>query len=55
MNLVSLPGELRDYVILHELVHTHHKNHSRAFWAELETLVGDPRRFKKEIRQYRLG
>ncbi len=55
MNLVSLPGELRDYVILHELVHTRHKNHSRKFWAELDGLVGDSKRFKKEIRKYRLG
>jgi len=55
MNLVSLPDELRDYVILHELVHTRHKNHSRKFWAELGTLVGDCRRFRKEFRNYRLG
>jgi predicted metal-dependent hydrolase len=55
MNLVSLPGELRDYVILHELVHTRHKNHSREFWAELDGLVGDSKQFKKEMRKYRLG
>jgi len=55
MNLVSLPEELRDYVILHELVHTRHKNHSKAFWAELDGLVGNSKRFKKEFRKYRLG
>jgi predicted metal-dependent hydrolase len=33
VNLVRLPGELADYVIIHELVHTRIKNHSKRFWA----------------------
>lgn len=35
IKLVRLPGELRDYILLHELVHTKVKNHSRDFWKEL--------------------
>ena len=54
-NLVRLPGELMDYVILHELVHTRHKNHSKDFWSEVEGLVGDVKRLKKELRKFKLG
>lgn len=55
MNLVRLPKELQDYVILHELVHTKHKNHSKKFWAEMDKLVGDAKSLKKRLREYRLG
>lgn len=55
VNLLRLPEELRDYVILHELVHTRHKNHSRAFWCELDQLVGSGKRLQRQLRAYRLG
>jgi predicted metal-dependent hydrolase len=35
MKLVLLPDELRDFIILHELVHTKVKSHNNQFWAEL--------------------
>ncbi|UCD52971.1 MAG: DUF45 domain-containing protein [Phycisphaerales bacterium] len=54
VNLVRLPGELRDYVILHELVHTRHKNHSKAFWAALDRIVGDGKHLQRQLRQYQL-
>jgi len=55
VNLLRLPAELRDYVILHELVHTRHKNHSRAFWHELDRIVGSGKRLQRKLRAYRLG
>jgi predicted metal-dependent hydrolase len=62
INLIRLPEDLRDYVILHELVHTRFKNHSKKFWAELDKLVGNgPRNsfrsakeLSKELKNYRL-
>ena len=51
-NLVRLPDELRDYVILHELVHTRHKNHSKAFWRALNRIVGDGKRLQRQLRQH---
>jgi predicted metal-dependent hydrolase len=63
INLARLPDELRDYVILHELVHTRIKNHSREFWAKLDKIVdGSPtnssrkaKELSKKLKKYRLG
>ena len=55
VNLVRLSEELIDYVILHELVHTKIKNHSKLFWEELSRYVIDPKRLDKKLRQYTLG
>jgi predicted metal-dependent hydrolase len=36
IGLVGLPQPLIDYVILHELTHIHHMDHSPRFYAELK-------------------
>ncbi len=55
VNLMRLPGELIDYIILHELVHTQIKDHSNRFWEELSKFVKDPKGLDKKLRQYTLG
>ena len=55
MNLIRLEDRLRDYVLLHELVHTRIKNHSRQFWAELDRHVGNARQLDRELKNHRLG
>lgn len=55
VHLMRLPEELRDYVLVHELVHTRHKNHSRQFWATLNAIVGDGRRLQRQLRRYQPG
>ena len=53
VNLVFLPEHLRDYVLLHELVHTKHKNHGPRFWNELERRCeGRAKQYRHELRQY---
>lgn len=52
--LLHLPGELIDYVLLHELVHTRIKNHSPRFWAALDRFVGDAKSFRKRLGKYRI-
>ena len=54
LHLLRLPRHLSDYVLLHELVHTTNKNHSKKFWRELGTIVGNAKVLDKELKQYRI-
>ena len=36
--LVQVPVEVRDYIILHELMHLREMNHSRHFWSHVATV-----------------
>lgn len=52
--LAFLPDHLCDYVILHELVHTKHKNHGPNFWKELDTCInGLARKHDRELKKYK--
>jgi hypothetical protein len=55
IHLLRLPEHLIDYVILHELVHTVHHNHSAGFWKLLDDVSGNAKRLDKELRKYRLA
>ena len=54
MKLLLLPGELCDYVILHELVHTQIKNHSAKFWGELDKFIDDAKSMQSRLNEYGL-
>ena len=54
LNLVRLPDDLRDYVLLHELCHLKHPDHGPGFHALLESLCPDHRKKEKELRKYRI-
>jgi len=47
--MISLPSNMRDYIILHELLHTKIKNHGKDFWSELEKMQGGARKLHKTI------
>ncbi len=51
--LMSQPEHLRDFVILHELCHTVHHNHSAAFHALLDRCTGGREaELRSELRRY---
>lgn len=49
--IVQAPMLLVDYVAAHEAVHLIHKDHTRAYWAELARLVLDVDRRRAELRR----
>ena len=55
INIAYLPKELQDYVLLHELCHIKHKNHSKQFWASLDGFLGGRAKDRsKELRKWRM-
>ncbi len=55
IHIMRLPNHLIDYVILHELVHTVHHNHSGSFWSLLNRVTGSAKILDKELRKYRIA
>jgi len=52
LHLMRLPDHLIDYVILHELCHTIHKNHQKGFWNLLNNITaGKAKIFAKEMKK----
>lgn len=55
LRLVTLPPELRDYVMLHELCHLKQMNHGPEFHALLESVCPGHRELQRRMKAYRLG
>lgn len=49
--LLMAPYPVIDYIILHELAHIRVKNHSRAFWEFLETLMPEYGTWRRWLRE----
>jgi hypothetical protein len=54
LHLVTLPGHLIDYVLVHELVHTRHRNHGPSFWAAVDHCLGHGKAYARELRRYEI-
>jgi predicted metal-dependent hydrolase len=48
--LLFLPPELVTYVLVHELCHTRHLNHSPGFWRLVESYLPGYRQFDRQLR-----
>lgn len=49
--LYYLPEELLDYVVVHELAHRKHMNHSAAFWEEVGRYYPDYKEARKRLKK----
>ncbi len=49
--LVCAPKEAIDYVIIHELAHTIHKNHSKNFWRCVQIFCPNYRALRERLKQ----
>ncbi|MBR3256695.1 M48 family metallopeptidase [Candidatus Saccharibacteria bacterium] len=55
VGLMNVPEVLRDYVILHELAHLNHMDHSEEFWREVEEHDSLYKRHRKLLKNYSPG
>lgn len=55
LNLVALGDEYIDYVLLHELTHTVHKNHQKAFYELLVKNMPNALEIQKKLKKIKIG
>lgn len=55
IGLMQVPEVLRDYVIIHELAHLNHMDHSKAFWAEVGSHDPHYKMHRKKLEMFSPG
>jgi predicted metal-dependent hydrolase len=50
--LIKAPLHIIDYLILHELIHTEHMNHSRQYWQKVQSLYPDYKIASNWLQEY---
>ena len=54
LQLIKLPMDLIDYVVVHELAHLREMNHTVKFWNVVAGLSPDYERLRRKLKSYRL-
>jgi predicted metal-dependent hydrolase len=49
------PPKIIDYMVVHELCHLHQRNHSDAFWNEVDKVMPDYRERKMWLKKHGAG
>ena len=55
IGLMQVPEPLRDYVLLHELAHLNHMDHSPAFWSEVAQHDPNYKLHRKKLKSFSPG
>lgn len=55
IGLMQVPEVLRDYVIIHELAHLNHMDHSAAFWTEVGNHDPHYKEHRKKLKSFSPG
>lgn len=50
--LIMAPIDIIDYVVVHELCHLIHMDHSKAYWGKVESILPDYRERKQWLKHY---
>lgn len=52
--IACLPENMKEYLVVHELAHLKHFNHSKAFWSDVEKLCPEYRKIRKALKSFAL-
>lgn len=55
IGLMKIPEALRDYVMIHELAHLNHMDHSAEFWREVESHDLHYKEHRKKLKMFNPG
>ena len=52
--MLFLPEELQHYLLVHEMAHLLHMNHSKKYWQKVNEVIPDYKQHSKKLRRYNI-